>query len=351
MSNSMNSQTSPSSQASQNHSPSAELFFRTANAYQQTAALKGAVELDIFTAIGQGKQTAVEIAKGCQASERGVRILCDYLCVLGFLTKEDERYNLTLDTATFLNRNSPAYMGGTLDFLLSPHLTEGFTDVAALVRHGGSLQPSGASLSPEHPMWVKFARAMMPMMAMPSQLIAQLVAGDSTQPMRVLDVAAGHGLFGIAFAKLNPNAQIVAQDWQNVLEVAKENAHAAGVSDRYSTVPGNAFEVDFGVDYDVVLLTNFLHHFDSGTCEQLLKKVHTALADSGRAITLEFIPNQDRISPPVPAMFTMMMLGTTPSGDTYTFVELERMFGNAGFKHSEFHPLPPSPQQVVISYK
>ncbi len=351
MSNPMNSQASPPNQIPQGHPPSAELFFRTANAHQQTAALKGAVELDIFTIIGQGKQTAAEIAQECQASERGVRILCDYLCVLGFLSKEGQCYGLTPDSAVFLDRHSPAYMGGTLDFLLSPHLTEGFTDVAALVRHGGSLRPDGASLAPEHPMWVLFARAMMPMMAMPAQLIAQLVNGDSTAPMKVLDIAPGHGLFGIAFARINPNAHIVAQDWPNVLEVARENAQAAGVSDRYNLLPGNAFDVDFGGGYDVMLLTNFLHHFDTPTCEQLLKKVHAALADGGRAVTLEFIPNEDRITPPIPATFAMMMLGTTPSGDTYTFAELERMFAHAGFSRSEFHPLPPSPLQVVISYK
>ena len=346
----MNSQASPPDQTPQGHPPSPELFFRTANAHQQTAALKGAVELDIFTILGQGKQTAAEIAQECQASERGVRILCDYLCVLGFLSKEGPRYGLTPDSAMFLDRHSPAYWGGTLDFLLSPHLTEGFADVAALVRHGGSLRP-GASVAPEHPMWVTFARAMTPMMAMPAQMMAQLVNGASTAPMRVLDIAAGHGLFGIAFAKVNPGVHIVAQDWPNVLEVARENAQVAGVSDRYSLLPGSAFEVEFGSGYDVVLLANFLHHFDAPTCEQLLKKVHAALADGGRAVTLEFIPNEDRVSPPIPATFAMMMLGTTPSGDAYTFSELERMFTHAGFSRNELHPLPPSPEQVIISYK
>lgn len=350
MSNPTNSQTAAASQVPQGHPPSPELFFRTANAHQQTAALKGAVELDIFTIIGQGKQTAAEIAQACNATERGVRILCDYLCVLGFLTKEGPRYSLTSDSAVFLDRQSPAYWGGTLNFLLSVHVTEGFSDVAALVRHGGSLRP-GASVAPEHPMWVTFARAMTPMMAMPSQMMAQLVSGDSTAPMKVLDIAAGHGLFGIAFANINPNAQIVAQDWANVLEVARENAQAAGVSERYSLLPGSAFDVEFGSGYDVVLLPNFLHHFDHATCEQLLKKVRAALADGGRAVTLEFIPNEDRISPPIPATFALMMLGTTPSGDAYTFAELERMFAHAGFSRSELHPLPPSPQQVVISYK
>ena len=337
--------------APQEHRPSPELFFRTAAAYQQTAALKGAVELDLFTVIGQGKRTAGEIAGECKASERGVRILCDYLCVLGFLTKEGPNYGLGADSVVFLDRQSPAYMGGTLAFLLSPHLTDNFSDVAALVRHGGTLQPKGGTLAPEHPAWVTFARAMIPMMAMPAQLLARLVGGTSTEPIKVLDIAAGHGTFGIEIAKLNARAQIVAQDWPNVLEVATENAQAAGVGDRYRTLPGSAFEVDFGQDFDLVLLTNFLHHFDASTNEQLLSKVHAALKGGGRAVTLDFIPNPDRVSPPIPAMFALMMLGTTPQGDTYTFAELERLFLNAGFGRSECHPLPDSPQSVVISYK
>jgi 2-polyprenyl-3-methyl-5-hydroxy-6-metoxy-1,4-benzoquinol methylase len=350
MSDPVISQTPAPGQASE-HSPSPELFFRTANAYQQTAALKGAVDLGVFTAIAEGHQTAAEIARACGASERGVRILCDYLCVSGFLTKATERYNLTPDSAVFLNRHSPAYIGGTLDFILSPHVTDHFTDVAAIVRHGGSLQPHGANLAPEHPAWVTFARAMRPMMMMPAQLMAQLVNGSSAQPLKVLDIAAGHGAFGVAFSRLNPNAQIVAQDWANVLQVAVENAHAAGVADRYSTIPGSAFDVDFGSDYDVVLLTNFLHHFDPATCDHLLKKVHAALVEGGRAVTLDFIPNHDRVSPPVAASFAMTMLGTTPSGDTYTFAELETMCASAGFDRSELRHLTPTPQQVVISYK
>ena len=85
--------------------------------------------------------------------------------------------------------------------------------------------------------------------------------------------------------------------------------------------------------------------------EKLLKKVHAALATGGRAVTLEFVPNEDRVSPPGPAVFSMTMLGSTPAGDAYPFSELERMFGNAGFSRSEFHPLPPTLEQVIISHK
>lgn len=321
------------------------------NAYQRTAALKAAIELDLFTAIGEGAHTAAALAQRCEASERGMRILCDYLVVIGFLTKDENRYGLTPDSAAFLDRRSPSYIATAATFLASPMLTEGFDDVAAVVRKGGTVISEEGSLEPEHPVWVEFARAMAPLMTLPAELIAKLVGADSGQKWKVLDIAAGHGLFGIAIAKHNPNAEIVALDWPNVLEVAKENARAAGVADRYGVIPGSAFDVDYGTGYDLVLLTNFLHHFDPETCELLLRKVYAALETSGRAVSFEFVPNEDRVSPPVAASFSLMMLGTTPSGDAYTFAELDRMFRNTGFSRSELHPLPPTFQQVVISHK
>lgn len=335
----------------QTQPPSPELFFETANAFQRTAALRAAVELNLFTAIGEGQQTAQEIAERVEASARGVRILCDYLVIIGLLTKEGGRYQLTRDAAVFLDRRSPAYMGGTLEFLLSPMITGGFENLADAVRQGGTVVPEDGTLAPENPVWVKFARAMVPMMAMPAEAIAQLVGGDGRK-LKVLDIAAGHGIFGITIARQNQLAEVVALDWPNVLEVAKENARHAGVGDdRYSTIPGSAFDVDYGTGYDLVLLTNFLHHFDPQTCEGLLRKVHAALAAGGRALALEFVPNEDRVSPPIPAAFSMMMLAGTPSGDAYTFPELESMFRNAGFTEVELQQLPATPEQLVIGRK
>jgi ubiquinone/menaquinone biosynthesis C-methylase UbiE len=331
--------------------PSPQLFFQAINAYQQTEALKAAIELEIFTAIGEGNTTAAEIAKRCKAAERGVRVLCDFLCIMGFLSKEGNRYGLTQDSAIFLDKRSPAYLGGATEFISSTKLMEGFKDLAAVVRRGGTLMDDGGTVAPDNPIWVKFARGMAAMMALPAQLTAQLIDPAADQKLKILDIAAGHGLYGIAFAEKNPQASVVALDWANVLEVAKENAAAKGVADRYSTIPGSAFDVDYGEGYDLVLLTNFLHHFDPATNEKLLRKVHAALAPGGRAVTLEFVPNEDRISPPETAGFSLMMLGSTPSGDAYTFGELERMFANAGFSRSEIHQLPPSIQQVVISHK
>jgi 2-polyprenyl-3-methyl-5-hydroxy-6-metoxy-1,4-benzoquinol methylase len=179
--------------------------------------------------------------------------------------------------------------------------------------------------------------------------IAELVAGDGE--IRVLDVAAGHGLFGIMIAQRNPKARITALDWPNVLAVAVENAAKFGVADRHSTLPGDAFEVELGGPYDLVLATNFFHHFDQPTCEALMRRFSKALAPGGRCVTLDFVPNDDRISPPLPASFALMMLGTTVAGDAYTFAEYDRMFRNAGFASSELHSLQKSPESVIISKK
>lgn len=331
--------------------PSPQLFFQTINAYQRTEGLKAAIELEVFTAVGEGKSTAAEIAQRCGASERGIRILCDFLCIMGFLTKDGQQYKLTADSAMFLDKGSPAYLGEAREFLLSPMLTDGFKDFAGAVRKGGTMVSDEGTIAPQHPIWVKFARAMAPMMALPAQLMAKLVDPQADRKLKILDIAAGHGLYGIEFAKRNPDAEVVALDWTNVLAIANENARSAGVEDRFTTLEGSAFEVDYGTGYDLVLLTNFLHHFDQPTCEKLLRKVYAALGEGGRAVTLEFVPNEDRISPPEAAAFSIMMLGGTPAGDAYTFSELERMFKSAGFVRSEIHPLLPSIEHVVISHK
>src|SRR2546428_1967803 len=226
--------------------PSPEIIFDTFNAYQKTASLKAALELDIFTAMGEGNRTAKALATRCKASERGVRILCDYLVVNGFLSKERGEYGLSPVSATFLDRHSPMCLASIAEFLTSPYLTDGFKDIAALVRRGGAAVNEQGSLAPDHPMWGVFARSMAPMMAPTAEVIAQLVHADSGEKWKVLDIAAGHGLFGIAIARHNPNSEIIALDWPQVLTVAQENARAAWVGPRYRLLPGSAFDVDFG---------------------------------------------------------------------------------------------------------
>lgn len=331
--------------------PSPQLFFETINAFQKSAALKAAVDLGLFAAIGEppATATAAEIAERCQCPMRGIRILADNLAIMGFITKEGGSYALTPSSAVFLLPQSPAYMGGAVNFLLAPGLTEAFTDLASTIRLGRLHTTEHGTTAPDHPAWVEFARAMGPMMMPTSQGAAALAPLDASRDTRVLDISSSHGAYGIAVALKNPRAHLVALDWEAVLAVTEENARVAGIADRFSKIVGDAFTVDLGSGYDVVLVPNFLHHFNVGDCTRFLKRVHAALRPGGKVLIVEFVPNEDRITPPPAAGFSLVMLGTTPEGDAYTFAEYEKMLAEAGFHAAELHPLPPTAQSAVLA--
>jgi len=264
------------------------------------------------------------------------------------LQKQGDRYVHTPTSAVFLDPSSPACMASTARFLGSPMVMEPFNRLSEIVRTGRTVLPGQGSVEPENPAWVEFAHSMAPMMAPMAGPLASIALEGMRGPIAALDIAAGHGLFGIAIAKQNPEARITAVDWPAVLDVARANARKAGVEDRLETRPGSAFDVDFGGPYDVVLLTNFLHHFDHATCVTLLKKVRAAMKKGGRAATLEFVPNDDRVSPPLAASFSLTMLASTPSGDAYTLKQLTSMYEASGFGNVEAHQVPTGPSTVVV---
>ncbi len=325
------------------------IVFENLQAHQRTFALKAAIELDIFRALGQGPADVASIARHAKASVRGIRILCDFLVVNGLLQKSDGRYQHTPSSAAFLDPASPACLASVVRFLALPEMRAPLEHLADIVRNGRTVLPGDGSVEPDNPIWVEFAQSMAPMMAPLAAPLGQVVLQGRISPMRVLDIAAGHGLFGIEIAKQNPNAHVTGLDWAPVLRVALDNANKAGVHDRYDMLPGSAFEVDFKGPYDTVLLTNFLHHFDFDTCVTLLKKVHASLQPGGTVATLEFVPNDDRVSPPLPAAFALTMLVTTASGDAYTFKELGDMKRKAGFKAVTQHAIPRSPHTIVMA--
>lgn len=324
------------------------VVFETLNAYQRTAALRAAIELDLFRALGDGPATAEVLAQRCGTSKRGMRILCDYLVIVELLSKTGEVYGHTPSSAAFLDPHSPSCIASITRFLSQQDLLTASHNLADVVRQGHTGLAGQGSVEPDNPLWVEFARSMSPMMAPMAAPLGSMVLEGLSGPMRVLDIAAGHGLFGIEIAKQNPEAHVVAVDWARVLEVALENAQSAGVADRYQLLAGSAFDVDYGGPYDAVLLTNFLHHFDVPTCVGLLKRVRASMKPGGRAAALEFVPNEDRVSPPMAASFSLMMLITTAAGDAYTFSELESMFLQAGFTGITARPVPRAPHTIVM---
>lgn len=150
-----------------------------------------------------------------------------------------------------------------------------------------------------------------------------------------MDIAAAPGVFGIEIANAFPSAEIVAVDW-------------AAVTDRYQTIAGSAFDMELGTGYDLVLLPNFLHHFDLPTCAQLLRKIVVSLARDGRIVVVDFVPNEDSVSPPFPAAFSWEMLASTPAGQAYTLSDLTEMARLAGLAGATVKPMPPTPASLIF---
>ena len=325
-----------------------ELFFDAIFGFHRTRVLKTALELDVFTNIAGGAATPAALARRSETSERGMRILCDYLAGLGFLEKKSGRYELTR-SSVFLNKKSRAYIGTAAEYLMSQEQIDRLQDFTSAVQKGG-VAGEGVVAS-KHVGWIQFARAMAPLMARPAEMLADMIAAGGERRLKVLDIAAGHGLYGLAIAKRNPNAEIVAVDWGDVLEVAYENARRANLSERFSTIPGSAFEVDYGDGYDLALLVNFLHHFDLDMSGQICGKVYRALKSGGRAAIVEFIPDEERTSPRIAVEFSITMLATTPSGDAHTYSDYDRILKSSGFSSSAIQELPSTPLRVVLARK
>ena len=324
-------------------------IFETLGAFRRTAAIKTAIELDFFSAIGEGADTAAKLAERHSVSERGARKLCDYLTMLGFLEKKRDTYSLGPDAAAFLDRRSPRYLGAPASEALAGQASvAAFSTLTEAVRAGGTALPGGGTLAPEHPMWVAFAQAM----AVPGMILARLLADCVIEqrelPVRILDLAGGHGLYGIEFARRNSGAEVFAVEWPQVLAVAQRNAESAGVVERFHPIPGDALTVEFGTGYDLALITNFCP--DLGSTENLLKRVRASLVKSGRVALFELMLNDDEISPPAAVDLNLALLATTPRGETRTASQLTEVLMRAGFERVEIRDVPPSSNRVAIGY-
>src|SRR5581483_4300049 len=178
---------------------SPEVIFDALFAYEQSAALKAAIDIGLFTAIDEGRTDVNGIAAHTGASARGVRILCDFLTTMALLTQSNQQYGLSSTSAVFLSRDSPQYVGTVAQFLPLPDLKRDFDDLTGAVKRGG-VAPSGNTVATENPIWVEFARAMVPMAMANALAIADLIEVRGADA-RVLDIAAGHGMYGIVLAQ------------------------------------------------------------------------------------------------------------------------------------------------------
>jgi hypothetical protein len=303
--------------------------FDAFTSYQRTAAMEAAIELDVFTAIGAAGATLPEVAERSGASARGLRALCSRLVVDGFLTLGVTAIALAPAAEIFLDRASPAFAGSAISFLTSPHIVAGFDRLTEAVRRGGTALGEQNALAPEHPVWVEFARHGAVRTRDRSAPGEPPRSAQRDRRGRSSTSRPDTGCSGSRCSRRTRRRRS-SRSITNVLTVARENAAASGVGARLAAKPGSAFEVDRGDGYDLVLLPNFLHHFDENGCVTVAEGAPGA-APRGRVVIVEFVPNEDRVTPPEAAGFALTMLAGTPGGDAYTFAEYQVMLRAAGF--------------------
>lgn len=310
--------------------------------YAGPLILEAAIRHDIFNHLDDGPKTLDELEAHTGASKRGLRALLYALAGFNLLTREDGRFSLTPESATFLVSTRPSYMGGMMartSTLLLP-LWSNLSEVVAAGKPARRVNEEG----PGGQFFEQFVMDLFPMNYPSAQALARRLAEASSPPASALDLAAGSGVWGIALAEAFPDLRVTAVDWPRVLETTERSVARHGFADRFSLVGGDLLVADFGSGHDVATLGHILHSEGERRSRTLLRKTFDALAPGGTIAIAEFLVNEDRSGPPAGLIFAVNMLVATEEGDTYSFPEIAGWLEEAGFENARTLEAPgPSP--------
>jgi 2-polyprenyl-3-methyl-5-hydroxy-6-metoxy-1,4-benzoquinol methylase len=318
---------------------------------QVTGILTAAIDLNIFQELSEGPLDAQVTSQRIGCPERSTRILLDALAVLGLLDKEGTKYGLSPTARDHLVPGEALYLGDVRGIFASDVFWSAMPRLAEAVRNGGSVLAKHAE-TPENPFWEQFAQSSA-WMAFPAAMAIDAVLGEwveSKPTCRVLDIAAGSGIYGFTIAK-HPNVELTSLDWPNVLEQTREWAGRLQVdAKRVKYLPGNLFEVDYGGPYDLILLSHVYHHFDAATCAALTNRVAAALAPGGR-IAVQDIVYDPALQNPDAAMFSVVMLMWTQKGESFTQADYATWFVEAGLRPPSVHASEGMPASWLVADK
>jgi ubiquinone/menaquinone biosynthesis C-methylase UbiE len=300
--------------------------------YAPTLIIQSAVQHRVFDLLDESPKTIKELAKKSGASERGLTAIANALVGFNFLSRKGDRYQLTPESAAFLVSTKPGFLGDIYKHMTTQILPR-WMELDKVVRTG---KPAIAVNSPKlgAAFFAQFVEALFPMGYHAAQMLGEhLKISQSKNPVSVLDIAAGSGVWGIALAQQSPLVRISAVDWPDVLKVTKKVAKRHGVGNRLTGIPGDILKVNFGWNHQVATLGHILHSEGRERSQRLLRKVFKALAPGGTIMISEFVPNDARTGPPAPLLFAVNMLVNSTDGDTFTFAEMSQWLREAGFKN------------------
>ncbi len=308
-----------------------ERLMQLAWGYAPALAIEAGVRLGIFDILNDGNKTLDQIVSATGCSARGLSAVLNLLAGFGLLEKSGKNaYGLTPESEAFLVSAKPGFQGGLFKHM-SRQLMPNWLNLTDIVRSGKpaenvSDETDGAAF------FRQFVEDIFPMSYPSACVLADGLGITRTDhAVSVLDLASGSGVWGIALAQASPKVRVRAVDWEGVLPVTRRITDKFGLSDRFTFVPGDLLEAEFGVDHQVATLGHILHSEGEERSLLLLEKTFAALAPGGRIAIAEFLVNDDRTGPMNGLIFAVNMLVNTAAGNTFSFAEIRRWLQETGF--------------------
>ena len=328
-----------------------EQIFEVAFGYMGSKALFAGVRLGVFDALAEGPKSLSALLEETGAEERGLRTLLTALLSLGLLEQEDgpdgQVRNAPGSQAMLVSGTSEGsfadYCRHQMDRQMYPFL-HNISDVLKGRRDTVPFE--------DYETW--FAVAEEASLYSESQHAASLPAAalldalvDLSEARRLLDVGGGSGAFSITLCRTHPELSSTIIDFPNVTQVGRRFAAEAGLKSRIDFISGNALEVEWPKDRDVVLFSYVSGSVAAEGVREFYRRAYRSLEPGGVVLVHDFMVDDDRRGPVLPALWALQHAAFTPGGVALTPSFVTGLLAGAGFEDLRVEPFIPGMTRLV----